>query len=118
VGDFDHRTDVTSLPIRHQGLVKTPVIIGPDVWLGVKSSVLRGSVIGRGSVVAAGAVVRGKIPDYSIAAGVPARIVVDRRAREASQEQVRRDVADMARKAREATSARISEEVARGKDAV
>lgn len=117
VGDFDHRTDVTSLPIRRQGLVKTPVIVGPDVWLGVKSSVLRGSVIGRGSVVAAGAVVRGQIPEYSIAAGVPARIVGDRHAREASQEQVRKDVADMARKAREATLARIAHETAREQDA-
>ncbi len=118
VGDFDHRTDLTSLPIRRQGLVKSPVIIEPDVWLGVKSTVLRGAVIGRGSVVAAGAVVRGHIPEYSVAVGVPARVVVDRRTREASQEEIRRDVADMARKAREATSARIVDEIAREKGAM
>jgi carbonic anhydrase/acetyltransferase-like protein (isoleucine patch superfamily) len=84
----------------------------------VKSTVLRGAVIGRGSVVAAGAVVRGHIPEYSVAVGVPARIVVDRRTREASQEEIRRDVADMARKAREATSARIVDEIAREKGAM
>ena len=108
IGDFDHRTDVTSIAIRRQGLVKSPVTIGPDVWLGVKSSVLRGSRIGRGSVVGANAVVRGEIPEFSIAGGVPARIIADRREREAASEHVRIDVADMARKAREAIERRIS----------
>lgn len=109
IGDFDHRTELTSLPIRRQGLVKSPVTIGPDVWLGVKSTILRGSRVGQGSVVAANAVVRGDIPEFSIAGGVPAKVLVDRRAREAEQERVRLDVADMARKAREATMRRISE---------
>lgn len=107
IGDFDHRTDSTSLPIRRQGLVKSPVTIGADVWLGVKSTVLRGARIGHGSVIAANAVVRGEIPDFSIAGGIPAAVLVDRRAREAEREQVRIDVADMARKAREATARRI-----------
>jgi len=44
----------------------------------VKVSVLRGSVIGRGCVVAAHAVVRGDIPDRSVAAGVPARVLKNR----------------------------------------
>ena len=108
IGDFDHRTDLTSTPIRRQGLIKSPVTIGPDVWLGVKSTVLRGSRIGRGSVIGANAVVRGEIPEFSIAVGVPARIIADRREREAASEQVRIDVADMARKAREAIETRIS----------
>lgn len=109
IGDFDHRTESTSLPIRRQGLVKSPVTIGADVWLGVKSTVLRGSHIGHGSVIAANAVVRGDIPEYSIAGGIPATVLVDRRAREAEREQVRIDVADMARKAREATALRIAQ---------
>lgn len=108
IGDFDHRTDVTSVAIRRQGLIKSPVTIGPDVWLGVKSTVLRGSRIGRGSVIGANAVVRGDIPEFSIAGGVPARVIADRREREAASEQVRIDVADMARKAREAIESRIT----------
>jgi len=107
VGDFDHRMDVTDVPIRSQGLVKSPVIIGPDVWLGVKSTILRGSVVGRGCAVGAHALVRGDVPEFSIVGGVPARVIADRRVREAQSEQVRRDVADMARKAREATRGRI-----------
>lgn len=108
VGDFDHRTELTSISIRSQGLIKSPVTIESDVWLGVKSTILRGSHIGRGSVIAANSVVRGAIPEFSIAGGVPAKVLVDRRRREAEAEQVRVDVADMARKAREATRRRIA----------
>lgn len=103
VGDFDHRTESTALSIRSQGLIKSPVVIGPDVWLGVKATVLRGSVIGEGSVIAANAVVRGEIPAFTIAGGIPAVVVKDRKESELAAEQVRIDVADMARKAREAT---------------
>jgi len=107
IGDFDHRADSTAVAIRQQGLIKSPVIIGPDVWLGVKSTIVRGSVVGRGCVVGANAVVRGTVPDFSIVGGVPARVIADRREREEQSAQVRRDVADMARKAREATRARV-----------
>jgi len=110
VGDFDHRIDSTAIRIRRQGLVKSPVTIGPDVWLGVKSTVLRGSIIGEGSAIGANAVVRGSIPEFSVAGGVPARVLADRREREEEAAQVRRDVADMARKAREATQALIAGE--------
>lgn len=110
VGDFDHRTDVTAVSIRRQGLIKTPVIIGPDVWLGVKSTVLRGSVVGEGTVIAANAVVRGSIPAFSIAGGIPAVVMKDRKEVEAQAEQTRIDVEDMARKAREATQRRIDDE--------
>jgi len=55
-------------------------------------------------------VVRGRIPEYCVAGGVPARVLVDRREREEESAQVRRDVADMARKAREATQALIAGE--------
>lgn len=110
VGDFDHRTDVTAVSIRRQGLIKTPVIIGPDVWLGVKSTVLRGSVVGEGTVIAANAVVRGSIPAFSIAGGIPAVVMRDRKEVEAQAEQTRIDVEDMARKAREATQRRIDDE--------
>ncbi|HWE92194.1 MAG TPA: DapH/DapD/GlmU-related protein [Pseudonocardiaceae bacterium] len=78
--DFDHITADVNAPIKDQGIVKTPVRIGPDCWLGVKSTVLRGTRIGRGCVLGAHAVVRGDIPDYSIAVGAPARVVRNRQA--------------------------------------
>ncbi|TDE00421.1 acyltransferase [Jiangella asiatica] len=75
VTDFDHRFDDLTAAIKDQGIVKEPVRIGPDCWLGVKVSVLRGTVVGRGCVLAAHAVVRGELPDSVVAGGVPARIL-------------------------------------------
>ena len=79
--DFDHDHRNLSVPIKDQGLVKSPVRIGSDVWIGTKSTVLRGSVIGHGSVVGANSVVKGSIPAYSVAVGVPAVPVKSRRPR-------------------------------------
>ncbi len=76
--DFDHRTDDLARPIKDQGLVKTPVRIGPDCWVGTKATVLRGSMIGRGCVLAAHTVVRGDVPDFSVVAGMPGRVVKNR----------------------------------------
>ncbi len=76
--DFDHRMDDITLPIKDQGIVKSPVRIGPDTWVGVKVSVLRGTAIGRGCVLGSHAVVRGEVPDYSIAVGAPAKVVKNR----------------------------------------
>jgi acetyltransferase-like isoleucine patch superfamily enzyme len=97
--DFDHVTADITLPIKDQGIVKSPVRIGPDTWLGVKVSVLRGTRIGRGCVIGAHAVVRGDIQDFGIAVGAPARVVRDRKADYAAAAEQREAVADMARKA-------------------
>ena len=78
VTDFDHRTDRLDLPIKDQGIVTSPVRIGPDVWLGRGVTVLRGVDIGRGSVVGAHSVVTRDIPPYSVAVGAPARVVRSR----------------------------------------
>lgn len=75
VTDFDHRTDDLERPIKDQGIVKSPVRIGPDCWVGTKVSVLRGTDVGRGSVLAAHTVARGRYPDYAVVAGVPGRVV-------------------------------------------
>lgn len=62
-------------PIRMQGVSHKGIIIGEDCWIGAKSTILDGTTIGKGCIVGAGAVVTGKFPDYSIIAGVPARII-------------------------------------------
>lgn len=54
------------------------IAIGNDVWIGVGVSVIDGVVIGDGSVIGAGAVVVENVPEHSIAAGVPARIIGSR----------------------------------------
>ena len=77
--DFDHKMDNIELPIKDQGIVKSPVRIGPDTWIAAKATVLRGTTIGRGCVLGSHAVVKGDIPDYSIAVGAPAKVVKNRK---------------------------------------
>lgn len=53
----------------------TPVIIGDNVWLGDRCTVLKGVTIGDNSIVAACAVVTGDVPENVVVAGNPARVV-------------------------------------------
>jgi acetyltransferase-like isoleucine patch superfamily enzyme len=76
--DFDHVYDDIHVPIKDQGIVKSPVRIGPDCWIGAKVTVLRGSTVGRGCVLAAHTVVRGDVPPMSIVGGVPGKVLKDR----------------------------------------
>ncbi|SER60383.1 acyltransferase [Actinokineospora terrae] len=102
VCDFDHVTADVHQPIKDQGIVKAPVRIGPDTWLCTKVTVTKGTRIGRGSVIGAHAVVRGDIPDYAVAAGIPAKVVRDRRDAYEADAVRRAAVEDMARKAAKA----------------
>lgn len=63
------------IPIRAQPPQGQPIVIEDDVWLGASTIVLGGVTVGRGCVVGAGSVVTHSLPPYSIAYGVPARIV-------------------------------------------
>ena len=56
-------------------VVPKPITIGDNVWLSTRVIVLKGVTIGEGSTVASGAVVTKDIPPYSIAAGVPAKVI-------------------------------------------
>ena len=98
VCDFDHRYADVHAPIKDQGIVKSPVRIGPETWIGTKVTVLRGARVGRGCVLGAHAVVRGDIPDFSVAVGAPARVVRDRLADYEAAAQQRAALADIARK--------------------
>jgi acetyltransferase-like isoleucine patch superfamily enzyme len=75
----DHLFDRVDVPVLHQGRTARGIDVGDNVWLGAHVVVTDGSRIGRDAVVGAGAVVIGDLPEFAIAAGVPARIVRDRR---------------------------------------
>jgi acetyltransferase-like isoleucine patch superfamily enzyme len=80
ISDFDHKFGDLDLPIKDQGIEKSRVRIERNVWLGTKVTVSRGVRIGEGVVVGANAVVTHDIPAYSVAVGLPARVIKDRRA--------------------------------------
>jgi len=76
ISDHDHGfahidKDLRDQPLTENGFVK----IGKNVFLGVKSSVLKNVTIGERAVVAANAVVTKDVPAYTIVAGNPARII-------------------------------------------
>lgn len=75
IGDFDHCFDSTEVPIKDQGIATAPVIIGDDVWLGTRSTVLRGVRVGAGSVVGAHTVVTRDVDPATVVAGVPGRVL-------------------------------------------
>jgi acetyltransferase-like isoleucine patch superfamily enzyme len=68
-----------SEPMRYQGGCYGPVLIEEDCWICSHAVILKGVTIGQGAVVAAGAVVDRDVPSYAIAAGIPARVIGDRR---------------------------------------
>ena len=64
------------IPMMEQGFQpEEPVWIGDDVWIGDRVLILPGVHVGDGCILAAGAVVTKDVPNNSIAAGVPARVI-------------------------------------------
>lgn len=64
--------------IRDQGHKILPICIENDVWIGANVVIMPGVKIGEGSVIGAGAIVTSSIPPYSVAVGVPARVIKKR----------------------------------------
>ncbi|MEK6886804.1 MAG: acyltransferase [Nanoarchaeota archaeon] len=54
---------------------KKPVKIGNNTFIGANSTILMGVTIGKHSIIGAGSVVIKNIPDYSVAAGTPAKVI-------------------------------------------
>jgi len=77
----NHRFDRTDVPMFEQGHTNERIVIGNDVWIGANAVILPGVTIGAHVVVAAGAVVTRDVPDYAVVAGVPAKVIGDRRAK-------------------------------------
>jgi len=66
-------------PIREQGITRQGIHIEDDCWIGANVTFLDGAYVEHGCVIAAGAVVRGRIPAYAVAGGVPAKVLKSRR---------------------------------------
>ena len=79
IGALTHRFDRIDIPIIAQEKEsKGGIIIEDNVWIGAGVYVLNGVKIGRDSIIGVGAVVTKNIPEFSIAVGVPARVIKKR----------------------------------------
>jgi acetyltransferase-like isoleucine patch superfamily enzyme len=74
----NHNYSDPLLTIKAQGVSRKGVTIGDNCWIGGGVTILDGVNIGNGCVIAAGSVVNKSVPENSIAAGVPAKVVKSR----------------------------------------
>jgi len=74
----DHIFNDRNMPIYKQGSEAGKVHIKSGAWIGCNVTILKDVVIGCGAVIAAGSVVNSDVQDYTIVAGVPAKIVGER----------------------------------------
>ena len=75
----NHNFERTDIPIRDQGVTRSKIVIEDDCWLASNTIILAGVTIGRGSIIAAGSVINADIPPYSVVAGVPGKILLNRK---------------------------------------
>lgn len=75
----DHDADASDVSVTEQGSTSHGIMVEPGAWLGAAALVRDGVNIGSHAIVGAGAVVTHDVPEYAVAAGVPARVLRDRR---------------------------------------
>jgi acetyltransferase-like isoleucine patch superfamily enzyme len=79
IRDYNHKFDSLESPINTQGYAGAPISIEEDVWIGRGVIITAGVTIGKGSVIGANAVVTRSIPAFSVAAGIPAKVLRSRK---------------------------------------
>lgn len=78
IADYNHEYRNVDLPIWKSGefaAENSEVVIGEGSWLGTNVVVVGNVHIGRHCVIGANSVVTKDIPDYSVAAGIPAKVI-------------------------------------------
>lgn len=62
-------------PERRHGTVCKPIVIKENAWIGINATIMPGVTVGRNAIVSAAAVVTKDVPDNTIVAGIPARVM-------------------------------------------
>jgi len=75
---YSHIFDDPGRCIIEQGGHCEKVVIGDDVYVGMRCAIMYSGNIGEGSVIGAGSVVVKPIPPYSVAVGCPAKVIKQR----------------------------------------
>ncbi|MFN8153238.1 MAG: acyltransferase [Bacteroidia bacterium] len=75
ISALNHGYQEIDTPIRLQPCTTAKVTVGDDSWIGANAVITAGVTIGKHAVVAAGSIVTRDVPDYSIVAGNPAKLI-------------------------------------------
>lgn len=75
VSGLNHNFQDPTKRIDEQGVSTSQITIGDDVWIGANSVITAGVTIGTHCVIAAGSVVTNDVPDNTLVAGCPARVI-------------------------------------------
>ncbi len=74
-GECKFIEELSQPPLERKCVSKGEVIIGENVWIGDKATILPNVTIGDGVIVAANAVVTKSVPPYCVVGGNPAKII-------------------------------------------
>ena len=80
IGGGSYKTEKLDTTFKQQGAIsKGGVTVKDNVWIGSHVQLLDGVSIGTGCIIGSGAVVTKSVPDYSVSAGVPSKIIKSRK---------------------------------------
>lgn len=74
-----HNIERTDIPMGQQGMRVVEVVLGNDVWIGMRVVIMPGVKVGNGAVIGSCAVVTKDVPDFAVVGGAPAKIIKYRR---------------------------------------
>lgn len=78
ISDHNHKYQDPDIPIKDQGIIlekNSKVIIDSGSWIGTKVTIVGNVHIGKHCVIGANSVITKDIPDYSVAVGMPCRVI-------------------------------------------
>lgn len=75
ITDIDHDYTNTEVSIMNQKLIVKQTSIGENSFIGFGAAIQAGTILGKHCIVGTNAVVRGVFDDYSVIAGVPAKVI-------------------------------------------
>ena len=75
ISGMNHGFQDVTIAFRYQTCTVSEIVIGEGCWIGANVVITSGTHVGKYSIIAAGSVVTKDVPDYSMAAGNPAKLV-------------------------------------------
>lgn len=90
ISGLNHGYEAVEIPIKDQPCHTKPIVVKDDCWIGAGAIITAGVTIGKHAVVAAGSIVTRDVPDYTVVAGNPARVIKSYNLKTAQWEKVQK----------------------------